>query len=255
VLVTNDDGIDSEGLRTLAGVAVASGLIVTVAAPSWDSSGAGTSLAAVSNSGRVLTEHYELDPGGVARFGVQASPAFIVRAALHGAFGPPPDLVLSGINLGSNVGRGVLHSATVGAALTAASYGRRALAISAEVGGAEGWKWDTAAEVARRAIAWLLCAPPSSVLNVNVPNRTVEQLRGLVATTVAPAGTVQANITDIDVGFIPVTFTDNESQLQSGTDAAALAQGYASITALKPLWVDQDVDLSGLVDAETAGSA
>src|SRR5687768_6804026 len=116
VLVTNDDGIDSPGILALARAALEVGLDVTVAAPSWDSSGASASLTAVERDGRFLLSKETL-PGldGVRAFGVEAAPAFIVRAAVRGAFGPEPDLVLSGVNHGPNTGHAVLHSGTVGA--------------------------------------------------------------------------------------------------------------------------------------------
>lgn len=130
-LITNDDGIDSEGIAVLARVAHDAGLDLTVAAPSWDSSGASASLTAVEQDGRVLFERRTLRGlPEVDAFAVEAAPALIVRLATTGAFGEEPELVLSGINHGLNAGRAVLHSGTVGAALTAATHGCRALAIS-----------------------------------------------------------------------------------------------------------------------------
>src|SRR5215469_4750340 len=120
-LITNDDGIGSVGLRLLAEVAAGAGLEVTVAAPDTERSGSGTGLSALEPGGRLRLAEQAL-PGldGIRAVAVQASPAFIVYAATGGAFGPVPDIVLSGINVGPNVGHAVLHSGTVGAALTAA---------------------------------------------------------------------------------------------------------------------------------------
>src|SRR5919106_1774673 len=126
-LVTNDDGIDSAGIGMLARAAADAGLEVTVAAPSWDSSGASASLTAVEEDGRFLVESRTPDGAGeddhsdAEWYAVEAAPAFIVRAGVEGAFGEPPDVVLSGINLGQNTGAAVLHSGTVGAVLTAAT--------------------------------------------------------------------------------------------------------------------------------------
>ena len=117
-LITNDDGVDSAGIRALARVAVDAGLDAFVAAPSWDSSGAAASLTAVEHDGRFLLHEVTYDElPEVVVFAVEAAPAFIVRAAATGAFGPPPEIVLSGINRGPNTGHAVLHSGTVGAAL------------------------------------------------------------------------------------------------------------------------------------------
>src|SRR3989442_413374 len=124
-LITNDDGVKSTGIRVLATVAVDAGLDVVVAAPGWDSSGASASLTAVEHGGRLKLQRRILDGlDGVTAFAVEAAPAFIVRAAMTGAFGDPPDIVLSGVNHGPNTGRAVLHSGTVGAALTASTFGR-----------------------------------------------------------------------------------------------------------------------------------
>src|SRR5688572_27046081 len=122
-LVTNDDGVTSPGIAVLAQVAVECGLDVVVAAPSWDSSGASASLTAVEEGGRLLFHEEQVDGADVDAYGVEAAPAFIVRAAMSGVFGAAPDLVLSGVNRGSNTGHVVLHSGTVGAVLTGATYG------------------------------------------------------------------------------------------------------------------------------------
>src|SRR5438105_13538273 len=123
-LVTNDDGVDSPGIRALAGAAVEAGLDVVVAAPSWDSTGASASRTAVGTDGRLLLEprHFKELPD-IPVFSVEAAPAYIVRAGLRGAFGAVPDIVLSGINVGANTGGSVLHSGTVGAVLTAFTQG------------------------------------------------------------------------------------------------------------------------------------
>ena len=81
----------------------------------------------------VVHEHPLPELPDVPAYGVGGSPGFIALIALHGAFGPPPIVVLSGINRGANAGRAVLHSGTVGAAFTAAANGCRAMAVSLDV--------------------------------------------------------------------------------------------------------------------------
>src|SRR6201990_2464889 len=130
-LITNDDGIDSPGLRILAQVAVAAGLEVTVAAPDGERSGTSAMMSALEEGGRLLTEERKLDGlEDVPTLAVRATPAMIAFVAVHGGFGGRPDIVLAGINRGPNLGRAILHSGTVGAALTAASAGSRAHALS-----------------------------------------------------------------------------------------------------------------------------
>ncbi|MFD0823158.1 5'/3'-nucleotidase SurE, partial [Micromonospora zhanjiangensis] len=130
VLVTNDDGISAPGIRALARTAVAHGLDVLLAAPLRDASGTSAALTAVEHGAHVVVEEQSVEDLGLTGYGVAGSPGFITLIALHGAFGPPPEVVLSGVNLGANVGQAVLHSGTVGAALTAAINGCRAVAVS-----------------------------------------------------------------------------------------------------------------------------
>lgn len=148
VLITNDDGIDSTGLHRLALVAQRAGLAVTVAAPLVEASGSSASLAATESDGRIELQRRNL-PGlpGVPAYAVAAAPAFIAMIALDGAFGPPPSLLLSGINHGYNFGQAILHSGTVGAAFTATTQGCRAMAVSVGADAARTLfpDWDTPA--------------------------------------------------------------------------------------------------------------
>src|SRR5699024_7396749 len=180
VLITNDDGIQSRGLTVLADVALAAGCEVVVAAPHRQYSGASAALTAQEVDGRLaLVEDRPpgLSPEGAA-FGVKAAPALIAFVAAYGAFGPAPDYVLSGVNLGANTGRATLHSGTVGAALSAATQGVSALAVS--IASADPQHWATAELVTEHAFAWLRAQPADErVLNVNVPDIPAEQLRGL----------------------------------------------------------------------------
>ncbi|MGH9040933.1 MAG: 5'/3'-nucleotidase SurE, partial [Acidimicrobiia bacterium] len=159
-LVTNDDGIASPGIAALARVAVGAGLDVVVAAPLRDTSGASASITAVEEEGRFVVEPRSL-PGleGCDVYGVGGLPAFIALTGCRGAFGPVPDVVLSGINHGPNTGFAVLHSGTVGAALTASTHGARAMAVSLHSGAhirvpehAGTPHWETAAEIARQLL-------------------------------------------------------------------------------------------------------
>ncbi|MGH9024269.1 MAG: 5'/3'-nucleotidase SurE, partial [Acidimicrobiia bacterium] len=152
-LITNDDGIASHGLRALAEVAVAAGLDVVVAAPLENCSGASSSISAMESGGRFVVER-RVWRGfqGTDVFGVGGLPAFIALTAARGAFGAPPDIVLSGINNGPNTGHAILHSGTVGAALTASTQGCRAMAVSITAGPTP--HWDTAAGVADMVLPW-----------------------------------------------------------------------------------------------------
>lgn len=244
-LVTNDDGIDSPGLVALAGAARDAGLEVTVAAPSWDSSGASASLTGVERDGRLLFESRTGDPwSGMDAFAVEAAPALIVWAAVHGAFGDPPDMVVSGINNGANAGHAVLHSGTVGAALTASTFGKRAVAFSMDAAAPR--HWDTAAGLARSVLGWLQDTDQIIVLNVNVPDLPADELRGLVPTRLAEYGAVQTNITEAGSGYVKFEYSEPDADLEAGTDTAALADGYACFTTLSAVCEYEQADTTGL---------
>lgn len=232
-LVTNDDGIDSPGLHTLASVALEAGLDVVVAAPHEERSGASASLFATRSDGRLLLEDASL-PGldKVAAYGVEATPAYIAWAGVRGAFGPPPDIVLSGVNKGPNTGHAIIHSGTVGAALTATAHGVPAMAVS--MSAADPTCWDTAAAVASKTLDWLLdhLTRPPVVLNVNVPDVPFDDLCGITEAPLASFGAVQADIAEIGEGFITLTFSEIDVRTEPDTDAGLQAFGWATVTPL-----------------------
>jgi 5'-nucleotidase len=248
VLVTNDDGVESAGIRALAGVGVAAGFDVVVAAPSWDSSGASASLTAVEEGGRFLVErrHWD-DLPDIQVHAVEGAPAFIVRAGLEGAFGEKPDIVLSGINIGQNTGTSVLHSGTVGAVLTASTHQCRGLAVSLAMGGP--LRWDTPAHFASRALAWLLDAAAGTAINLNVPDVPVDMVAGFVRAHLSSVGVVQATLTEVGKGYVKLAYVDGDGHLEADSDAALLAAGYATVTPLCAPCEAGGVDTSALVDA------
>jgi 5'-nucleotidase len=246
-LVTNDDGIGSEGLRVLALVALEAGLEVVVAAPMQECSGASASITAVEQDGHFVVEPRVL-PGleeAAAVLAVGGLPAFIALTGMRGAFGPAPDVVLSGINNGPNTGYAVLHSGTAGAALTASTFGARAMAVSLNVrmrspsgagvapSASAPPHWETAAEFARRALPALLSSAPGTVLNVNAPNIPLAEVVGFRRARLARFGAVQTNVSERGEGFFKVALAEIEAEYEPGTDAALIASGYATITPLQ----------------------
>jgi 5'-nucleotidase len=257
VLITNDDGIGSAGLRLLAEVAAGAGLEVTVAAPDAERSGSGTGLSALEPGGRLRLSERAL-PGldGIRAVAVRASPAFIVFAASGGAFGPPPDIVLSGINVGANVGHAVLHSGTVGAALTAAAHGIPAMALS--LASAAPAHWDAAGAAAARALAWFLPrAHVPVVANVNLPDLPASEFRGLRGARLAPFRAVQSRITaaDGDGETVRLTFTRPSAAPGPGTDQALLLAGWGPVTVLDGLRESGALDLASLDGAGPGGTS
>jgi 5'-nucleotidase len=241
VLVTNDDGIDSPGLAALARCAVDLGWQTVVAAPAEEASGTSAGLTAAKDDRQVAVEQRELAGlPDVEAYAVAAHPALIVLAACHDGFGDPPDLVLSGVNRGGNIGRAILHSGTVGAALTASVNGARALAVSLDVDEEPtDPHWDTAADVVRELLPQLVELPEGSVLNVNVPDRaTVEAVRW---TRLASFGRAQHRVNRLDGATIEVSSVVVDGELEPDTDAALLAAGHVTVTPLYSVHEDEEL--------------
>jgi 5'-nucleotidase len=252
-LITNDDGIDSPGLHALAAAAVRAGLEVVVAAPADNSSGASASITALTDGARIVSEARPIPGVDAPAYGVHASPAFIALTATRGAFGDPPDVVLSGINSGPNTGQAILHSGTVGAALTAATQGVTGFAVSLGVGRGQA-HWDTAADLAEQLLLGVLRLPAGTVVNLNVPNRPADALRGLRQAPLAAFGAVQTHIGDRGSGYFTVEVAEIDARHEPESDASLLAGGWATLTALHPVCAATDVDLDLLLGAAAAAA-
>lgn len=242
-LVTNDDGIESAGLAVLARVAVAAGLDTVVAAPARESSGASAALTGAEQDGRLLYEASAAPglPDGVPSYAVRAAPGLIGFLAAQDGFEGRPDVVLSGVNRGSNTGHAVIHSGTVGAALSAATHGIRALAVS--LASAEPQHWATARAVAAHVLPWVLAAQPGRVLNLNVPDVPLAELRGVVKAPLASFGVVQARVHALEQGSVMVTYAEIDPARDADSDAGLLAQGWATLTLLEAPAFDADAEL------------
>lgn len=233
VLITNDDGIQSPGLHALALAASAEGLEVVVAAPASQSSGSGASIIGAEHDGRIHVERRTVEGLEMPCYAVHAAPALIALIAAHGAFGPAPEAVLSGINRGANVGHAILHSGTVGAALTAGSNGARGLAVSLDVGlHPQSHEWDAAARQSRRILRGLLECAEGTVLNLNVPNHASAGDLMPRPATLAPFGIVQTTAAEHGEDEVRLTVADLEGELDPRSDAAILATGHPTLTAI-----------------------
>jgi 5'-nucleotidase len=271
MLITNDDGIGAPGLRALARAAVTAGFDAVVAAPLHEASGMSAAMTATEADGRVVLQTRELAGlDGTPAYGVAGSPGFIALIASRGAFGPAPELVLSGINRGANAGHAILHSGTVGAALTAAASGARAMAVSLDVltaaaasaasGGAaiaaidrvddESRHWDTAAQFAVELLPALESAPAGTVFNLNVPDAPRADVRGLRRAAMARFGQVQITIAEVGHGFVRTALEEHAGRFAKGTDLAWLADGYAAVTALRGICEARDPGLLPALDGD-----
>ena len=233
-LITNDDGITSPGLTVLADAALAAGYEVTVVAPHHEYSGSSAALMSHEADGHLVFVDARppgLDPS-VRALGVKAAPGLIGFVAHSGAFGFTPDLLLSGVNLGANTGRAVLHSGTVGAALSAATHGVRAMAVS--IASAEPQHWNTARVVADEALRWIAANDIGDrVLNVNVPDISRERLRGIRPATLASFGAVQARVKEEGVGYVNLTYSAVVPGEEPDTDHHLLSRGWATWTVVR----------------------
>ncbi len=231
ILITNDDGWESRGIGVLAGAVAAEGHDVVVCAPDRDQSGCGAGIGTWHVDEHIDVQDVELvDAPDVRAIAVRGTPALAVFAANLGAFGEPPDAVVSGINPGLNTGRATLHSGTVGAALTAANLGLKGLAVSQDFG--DPMRWPTAAALAVEALGWLVDAPDRTVLNLNVPNTAPEEVLGVRWATLAPFGSVRAAIADSTDGRLQMEFREVDDELPPDSDTALVFAGYAAVSSL-----------------------
>ncbi|MGW6175366.1 5'/3'-nucleotidase SurE [Arthrobacter sp. NPDC055138] len=250
VLITNDDGIDSPGLHALAAGALEAGLNVTIAAPVTEASGSSASITAWEDEGRIRVEQRTLEGlESVPAFAVHGTPGFISMIATHGAFGDRPDLVLSGVNRGANVGRVILHSGTVGAALTAGVNGGRGMAVSLDTGlNPEGLNWETAALLATGLLPYLMDQRAGTVLNLNVPNVDGTVLPEFRTATLAEFGIVQTTVAERGEDHLRLAIADSQELAPPESDFALLAAGFATVTGIQPVTESHLPDFSAVAD-------
>jgi 5'-nucleotidase len=231
--VTNDDGVSSPGILALAAALHGAGHDVRVAAPATDLSGAGASIGPLHRGEPIpVSERSWAELPEVPVSAIERPPATAVYLACLGAFGERPDVVASGINPGANTGHLVLHSGTVGAALTAAGLGVPALAVSLRWSEEGTYRWESAATLAVAALAWVVDGGEPRVLNLNVPNRPLNELRGVREATLAPYGEFWVASTDLRDGDLRMEFTGKTDDFDPATDEALLNEGYATVTPL-----------------------
>ena len=229
ILVSNDDGYRAEGLRALAAALTEFGA-VTIVAPDRNRSGASNSLT-LDVPLRVTRAEENL-------YYVTGTPTDCVHLAISGLFDFEYDMVVSGINDGANLGDDVLYSGTVAAAMEGRCLGLPAIAVSLCTGTHSGKHFDTAARVVRELVGRLLRQRLDApmILNVNVPDRPYEDLRGLKATRLGNRHRAERVVPSQDPKGHPVYWVGPAGPQQdagSGTDFQAVAEGHVSITPLQ----------------------
>jgi 5'-nucleotidase len=226
ILLSNDDGISSEGIAILQDTLAALDEIWVVA-PDRDQS-------AVSHS---LTLHRPLriEQVGPRAFAVDGTPTDCINLAINGILQERPRLVISGINRGANLGDDITYSGTVSAAMEATLLGVPAVAVSVVV--EQEFDFAPAAVFTHRLATAVLGdhLPPDTLLNVNVPGLPMEQIRGFALTRQGKRRYADAIIEKVDprgkkyywIAGGSLDFVDGE-----GTDFSAVRQGLISVTPL-----------------------
>jgi 5'-nucleotidase len=227
ILLSNDDGFHAPGLKALYN-GLAADHQVQVVAPDRDRSGASSALT-LARPLRPIT----LDNGFI---GLDGTPADCVHLALTHLLDWCPDIVIAGINAGSNLGDDVLYSGTVGAALEGRWLTYPPVAVS--LAGREQIHYETAVVMVKRllAIAPGLNLPQGTLLNLNVPDLPVEDIAGLQVTRLGSRGQSEAAVKMLDPRERDIFWMGPASDAQDasiGTDFCAVHQGYVSITPIQ----------------------
>ncbi|GAB3472766.1 5'/3'-nucleotidase SurE [Massilia terrae] len=226
ILISNDDGYLAPGIDALA-EALAAVADITVVAPDSNRSGASNSLS--------LDRPLSVSKAANGFYFVNGTPTDCVHVALTGMLDFRPDLVVSGINNGQNMGDDTLYSGTVAAATEAYLFGIPAIAFSQVH---HGWEHvDAAARVAREIVLRRFDALPAPyLLNVNIPNLPYEQLGPLVPTRLGRRHQAEPVIRSQDPRGREIFWIGAPGACRDageGTDFYATAQGQISVTPLQ----------------------
>jgi 5'-nucleotidase len=234
ILLTNDDGVNATGLKVLETIARALSDDVWIVAPAEEQSGAGHSLT--------LTKPIRMRRLGERRFSVTGTPTDSVMMAIaHIMKDAPPDLILSGVNRGANLGEDVTYSGTVSAAMEGALAGIPSIALSqcyARQGMGDTVPFEAAEAWAERVLRPLLDTPmePRTLININFPALAAGEVRGIRVTQqgLRDYGRLQiVQRTDprgydyFWFGLGPMIETPSHS-----TDLEAIADGFVAVTPL-----------------------
>jgi 5'-nucleotidase len=239
ILISNDDGYLAPGINALANALAPIAEIVVVVAPDSNRSGASNSLS--------LDRPLSVQQASNGFYFVNGTPSDCVHVALTALLDYRPDLVVSGINNGPNMGDDTLYSGTVAAATEGYLFGIPAMAFSQAE---HGWTHlDAAARVARELVLRRFDAVQQPyLLNVNIPNRPYDDLVGIVATRLGRRHASEPVIRSLDPRGREIFWIGPPGATRDageGTDFYATALGQVSVT---PLQIDltHKTQLAGL---------
>lgn len=229
ILISNDDGVNAEGLIVLAQYLREIAEIFIIA-PDRNRSGASNSLT-LENPLRIKY----LENGAIS---VEGTPTDCVHIGITGLLKDDPDMVVSGINEDSNLGDDILYSGTVAAAIEGRFLGKPAIAVSLVSHDDTQKHFETAAIVTKMLVQRLMIdpLPAGTILNVNVPNLPYEQLQGFEVTRLGTRHRAEQTIEEIDPRGRKcywIGLAGSEQDAGPGTDFHAVNNGKVSITPLQ----------------------
>ena len=249
ILITNDDGVHSEGIRALASALAPLGE-VTVVAPIQESSAIGHALT--------LRRPLRIDSVGGGFYAVDGTPTDCVNLAIAEVLGAKPDLVVSGINKGLNIGDDVTYSGTVAGALEGALLGYQAIAVSQKFTRGP-WDFSAAAAIAASLGAALLQQPlpARTFLSVNVPHGTPKGVRVTVQARRNHITKINRRLDPRERPYFWIEEASDDWEHDPQSDHQAVLDGYISITPLQPDLTDHESRgiVEGLVLTLGAGRA
>ena len=227
ILLSNDDGYRASGLRLLAR-ALEDLADVIVVAPDRNRSGASNSLT--------LDTPLRVERIDSNIYSVNGTPADCVHVAITGLLETEPDMVISGINHGANLGDDVLYSGTVAAAMEGRFLGLPSVAVSLVA--EQGHHFDTAVSMVYQIIEGMMDNPlPSdTILNINVPDRSIEEIGGIKVTRLGSRYRSDPVVLARDPKDRPVYWIGPAGKGQDadlGTDFNAISNGFVSVTPIK----------------------
>ncbi len=234
ILITNDDGVNAEGLDICVEIARALSDDVWIVAPETDQSGVAHALS--------LSDPLRLRQIDERRFAVKGTPTDCVILAMRHVFkGERPGLVLSGVNRGQNVAEDVLYSGTVAGAMEGAMLGVPAIALSQAYGpeGRSHIHWDCARNHAVPVLRKLLDAgvPRGTLFNINFPHCAPDSVAGIEATSQGQRDQALLSIDERKDGrgntYFWLGFARGITKPRPGTDIGALDQKRISVTPLQ----------------------
>lgn len=249
ILLTNDDGIHAKGLQVLEEIARKLSDDIWVVAPETDQSGLAHSLT--------LNEPLRLRKSGEKRYALKGTPTDCVIMGVRELMDEPPDLILSGVNSGQNIGDDITYSGTVAAAMEGALLGVPSIALSQAYewnDGLRSIKWESTLEHALPLIKKIVVAgiPAKTLINMNFPNCNPDEVTGVEVTRQGSFDHglfMEKRFDGRSFPYYWLRFGREIPNQRDATDIVALRENRISITPVKLDWTNEEYrdELSGVI--------